>query len=327
MNRLLKTLGLAAGLSLLAAGGTRAEDWTGYTYLASDSSIGAKNLIELGEEFSEATGGEVDVSINLAGSLGIKAADITQAVGQGIVEIAADGFFLGAIEEGGILRLPMMFSSIEDFNKGLDVVTPYLEEAFAEKNVVLLGQYVYPLQVSFATFDMTSLEDMDGKRMRVSSPEQGEFVAAFGGAPFTIGGAEVPAALQTGVVDGVFTASVGGGNLWKDQLKSTYRMGPNFFNSAIIVNKDAFEALSPEHQKLLRELGAKYAKKATEEQAASEAEITAQLQAGGMKVFEPKPGDVEKAVELMTPYWDKWGETKSDRTQKALAETRAALGL
>lgn len=327
MQRMLATLALAASLLVPATGGAQADAWTGYTYLASDKSIGAKNLIELAEEFSEKTGGEIDITVNLAGSLGIKAADITQAVGQGIVQIAADGFFLGTIEEGGILRLPMMFTTIEDFNKGLDVVTPYLEEAFAEKNVVLLGQYVYPLQVSWSTSDMTSLADMKGRQMRVSSAEQGAFVKAFGGSPVTLGGAEVPTALQTGVVDGVFTASVGGGILWKDQLKSTYRIGPNFFNSAIIVNKDAFEALSPEHQKILRELAAKYAKKATEEQMASEAKTTADLEAGGIAVHEASKEDINRAIELMAGTWDEWGQARSERTQKALAATREALGL
>ena len=206
----MKTLLTTIGFSVALTGAAMADNWTGYTYLASDTSIGAKNLIELAKEFTEETGGKIAVDVNLAGSLGIKASDITQAVGQGIVQIAADGFFLGAIEEGGILRLPMLFSSIEEFNKGLESVTPVLEKAFAEKNVVLLAQYVYPLQVSWATFDMTSLDDMAGHKMRVSSPEQGAFVSAYGGSPVTIGGAEVPTALQTGVVDGVFTASVGG---------------------------------------------------------------------------------------------------------------------
>lgn len=327
MQKLLLSAGLAFGLVAGAASVEATESWTGYTYLASDTSIGAKNLIELGKEFSEKSSGKIQVDINLAGSLGIKAADITQAVGQGIVQLAADGFFLGSIEEGGILRLPMMFSTIEEFNEGLKIVTPYLEKAFAEKNVVLLAQYVYPLQVSWATFDMKSLDDLNGRRMRVSSPEQGAFVKAYGGTPITIGGAEVPSALQTGVIEGVFTASVGGGRLWKDQLKSTYRTGPNFFNSAILVNKDAFDALSPEHQQVLRDLAIKYAEKATQEQMASEAEVTTELAAGGLIVNEPRADDVSKSITLMTPYWSEWSVTKSARTKEALTATMKALGL
>lgn len=316
----------AAAVVALAPVVQAAESWTGYTYLASDKLPGSSNLIALAKEFTEKTNGEVTLDVNLAGSLGIKAADITQSVGSGVVQLAADGFFLGAIEEGGVLRLPMLFTTREEVDQGLEIVTPYLEKAFAEKGVVLLAQYLYPLQVSWGTYDITSLADLKGHKLRVSSPEQGAFVEAFGGNPVTIGGAEVPTALQTGVVEGVFTASVGGGRLWKDQLTSTYRLGPNFFNSAIIVNKNSFDALSPEHQKLLRELAVKYAEKATEENMADEAAVTQELAAGGIKVFEPSAADTEKATALMKPFWGEWAGSKNERTRTALAETMKVLG-
>ncbi len=326
MRKCLAAAALFCGLTMGIPAALAAQSWTGYTYLASDSLPGSKNLIALAKEFTEKTNGAVNLEINLAGSLGIKAADITQSVSSGVVQLAADGFFLGSIEEGGVLRLPMLFTTREEFDKGLKVVTPYLDKAFAEKGVVLLAQYLYPLQVSWGTYDIKSLADLKGHKLRVSSPEQGAFVSAFGGAPVTIGGAEVPTALQTGVVEGVFTASVGGGVLWKDQLKSTYRLGPNFFNSAIIVNKDAFEALSPEHQKLLRDLAVKYANQATEENMANEEAKTKELADGGIKVYQATADDAAQAVHLMKPFWSEWASSKSQRTQAALRETIAAVG-
>lgn len=317
---------MLCGALSLAPAATAAESWTGYTYLASASVPGSSNLIALAKEFTEATGGAVRLEISLAGALGIKAADITQSVGSGVVQLAADGFFLGAIEEGGVLRLPMLFTSRAELDKGLAVTTPYLEKAFAKKGVILLAQYVYPLQVAWGTYPIRSLGDLKGHKLRVSSQEQGAFVSAFGGAPVTIGGAEVPTALQTGVVEGVFTASVGGGKLWKDQLKSTYRFGPNFFNSAIIVNRQSFDGLTPEHQKLLRTLAVKYADKATEENMTGEDSMTRELAAGGIAVFEPTAADIAKAVETMRPYWAEWAKSKSPTTQSALSDTLKALG-
>jgi TRAP-type C4-dicarboxylate transport system substrate-binding protein len=325
MKNLMKALMAGAMLSI-AVPASAETSWTGYTYLSSDALPGSSNLIGLAKEFSEKSEGKVTININLAGSLGIKAADITQSVGSGIVEMSADGFFLGSVQEGGILRLPMLFSNKEEFDKALEIVTPYLEEAFAEQGVVLLTQYLYPLQVSWGTFDITKLDDLKGRKMRVSSPEQGAFVEAFGGSPVTIGGAEVPTALQTGVVEGVFTASVGGGRLWKDQLSSTYRLGPNFFNSAIIVNKDAFDALSEADQTLLRELANKYAGQATGENMANEDSVTKELAAGGIAVHEASEADIARAQKEMAGFWDKWAADKNERTQKALAEVRSALG-
>lgn len=324
MRRMIFAAALLAALAPVT--GAHSKDWTGYTYLASDTSPGSANLIAMAEEFSAKSEGDVKLTINLAGSLGIKAADITQSVGSGVIDLAADGFFLGTVQEGGVLRLPMLFTSREEFEASLETVTPYLEEAFAEQGVVLLAQYLYPLQVAWGTSDIKSIADLDGRKMRVSSPEQGAFVEVFGGSPVTIGGAEVPTALQTGVVEGVFTASIGGGRLWKDQLKSTYRLGPNFFNSAIIVNKASFDALSQADQQTLRDLAVRYANKATQEQFASEAEVTAELKAGGITVFEPADSDIANAREKMSPFWDEWSGEQSERTQKALAEVRKKLG-
>ena len=55
-------------------------------------------------------------------------------------------------------------------------------------------------------------------KLRVAQPEQGEMVRRFGGTSVTISAPEVPAALDRGVVDGIFTAGVGA-VLWKDLLK------------------------------------------------------------------------------------------------------------
>lgn len=326
MRQIVKTVAVVCGVLAGTYSAAAQEAWTGYTYLASDALPGSKNLIALAKEFSEKSGGAVKLDINLAGSLGIKGSDITTSVASGVVQLSADGFFLGSIEEGGVLRLPMLFSTKEEFDKGLEVMNPILEKAFEEKGVVLLAQYLYPLQVSWGNYEIKSLSDIAGHKLRVSSPEQGAFVTAFGGSPVTIGGAEVPTALQTGVVEGVFTASVGGGKLWKDQFESTYRLGPNFFNSAIIVNKDSFDGLSAENQKLLKELAVKYADQATSENFANEASVTTDLAAGGIKVFEPTAEDTAAAIAKMTPYWAEWAASKSDRTKTALADTLKALG-
>ena len=123
-------------------------------------------------------------------------------------------------------------------------MAPYLEKAFEKKGVIVLGQYLYPFQVGFSSKKLTSLADIKGQKIRVTSPEQGEFIKRLGGVPVTLGAPEVPSALDRGVVDGVLTASTGGGNVWKDLLKFNYRLGINYFNSVFIVNKERFGKLT-----------------------------------------------------------------------------------
>ncbi len=326
MQRFILATAAAAALLVSTAGASAQKAWTAYTYLASPNVAGSKAVKAIAEEFEKQTNGAVKMQVSLAGALPIKAADITPSVSAGIIQLAGDGFFLGSIEEGGVLRLPLLFSDVEQFRKGLAAVTPYLEKAFAEKGVVLLAQYLYPQQVVWGAGEIRSLADLGGKKIRVSSPEQGAFVSAFGGQPVTIGGAEVPTALQTGVVEGVFTAAVGGGKLWRDQLKSTYGLGPDFFNSAIIVNKAAFDALTSQQQDMLRKIAVEKADAATRENLEGEAALTAEFEKAGLIVTAPKPADVDAAAAKMKPFWAKWAASKKPSTQEALKAALSAIG-
>jgi TRAP-type C4-dicarboxylate transport system substrate-binding protein len=203
---------------------------------------------------------------------------------------------------------------------------PYFERAYAAKGILLLGQYYYPLQVAWSRAPLVSLADMKGRKFRVTSPEQGEFVRRLGGTPVTLGAAEVPSALDRGVVDGVFTASSGGGKIWKDLLKSSYRLGPNFFDASIAVNKGAFEKLATDLQAKLRALVAETTPWITSELRNDEGAVTKQLAAGGITMTEPIPADVEAARKLLVPYWDEWAKSRGGDAVTALAKVRSALG-
>ena len=78
------------------------------------------------------------------------------------------------------------------------------------------------MQIAWSSKKLTSLDDFKGQKIRATSPEQIEFLKRFGANGLTVGGSEVPSALERGVVDGVLTANAGGGKVWKDLLKYCY---------------------------------------------------------------------------------------------------------
>ncbi|BBI64874.1 hypothetical protein HSBAA_61800 [Vreelandella sulfidaeris] len=57
---------------------------------------------------------------------------------------------------------------------------PISHRGFAEQDVTFLGAYRYPQQVIFTSFEIDSLDDLENHKIRVTSPEQGAFVEAFG---------------------------------------------------------------------------------------------------------------------------------------------------
>lgn len=136
------------------------------------------------------------------------------------------------------------------------------------------------MQVIWGRRPITSLDDIKGVKLRVASPEQGEFVRRFGGVSITMGAPEVPSALDRGVVDGILTGGVGA-VLWKDLLKSGYLLVVNVNNSYIIANADAFKKLSPELQAKLRKAVEENARWNQETMRKEEEAATAELKSIG----------------------------------------------
>ena len=194
--------------------------WTSYTYTPAATLAPAKGVARLADAMQK----DIALRQHLGGSLPINATNITQAVADGVVQFGDDGFFHGNIAIGGVMRLPMLIATADEMARAQKAVYPYLEAAYAKKGIVLLGYYHYPIQSAWSRKPLASLDDLKGTKMRVTSPEQGEFVRRFGGVPVTISASEVPSALDRGVVDGVFTAASGGGKIWKWRRQGFHSM-------------------------------------------------------------------------------------------------------
>ena len=214
----------AALVALLLAAGApapAAEQWNFYMHQSAPVFATSRGAKLFTEEIEKATGGELKVRLHLAGTLQINASNITQAVGENIVQMGDDLFNSGNVPVAGIPRLPMLIQSYDDFAKADAVLKPYIEKAFGTKGTTVLSSYTYPLQFMWGRKKIESLDDIKGLKLRVAQPEQGEFVRRFGGTSITMSAPEVPSALDRGVVDGIFTAGVGA-VLWKDLLKYGY---------------------------------------------------------------------------------------------------------
>lgn len=317
-----------SAIAMLAAsvGIAQADDWTGYTYSAVSTTAAVKGMNRIAERVAEETGGDLTITIHLGKTLQISSEDITQATGDGIVDFAADFFFSGNVPIARVLNLPMLIENDEEWNKAYAAMEPILTDAFAQQNTVLLGGYRYPQQVLFTTFQMASLDDMSGHKIRVTSPEQGRFVEEFGGAPITLSGSEVPTSLERGVIDGVLTASAGGAKNWHEFLPYNYRFAVNYGNSVIIANTDAFEALDAEDQEALRKIVTEEGQAITAEFLTDEeAQKTSQAEAG-MTITEAGEGDAAIAREKLAPFWESWAEENGPDYVEALARVREAIG-
>jgi len=321
----LMTLG---AIAMLAASTVfaQAKEWTGYTYSAVSTTAAVKGMNRISERVAKETDGDLTIKVHLGKTLQIASSDITQAVGDGIVDFAADYFFSGNVPIARVLNLPMLIENDEEWNKAYAAMEPILAKAFADQGVVLLGGYRYPQQVIFTTFKIEGLDDLSGHKIRVTSPEQGQFIKEFGGAAITLSGSEVPTSLERGVIDGVLTASAGGAKNWHELLPYNYRFAVNYGNSMIIANADSFAALSEKEQQTLRRIVTEEGDAITKEFLADEeAQKTAQA-AAGMTIVDAAEGDADIARKKLAPFWEAWAKENGPEYEEALALVRQAIG-
>lgn len=186
--------------------------------------------------------------------------------------------------------------------------TPEFQAMMAEQDVVLLGGYRYHAQTIFATFEIDDLSDLEGHKIRVTSPEQGKFIETFGGTAITLSGSEVPTSLERGVIEGVLTASAGGAKRWAEFLPYNYRFPVNYGNSMIIDNADAFAELSPESQQALRDIVAKVGPETTAAFLEDEEVQKAKQAKACMTLVALADGDLDKVREMLAPFWEAIGK-------------------
>ena len=318
----------AAGavLLFLAHAATAATTWECYVYNPVATVAAVKGVIRLIDTVKQQTNSELLINLHLGGSLPISASNITAAVADNVVQMGDDGFSTGNVPISAILRLPMLVQSDAELAKAMAILRPYLDQDYGRKGVVVLSQYSYPFQVLWGRKKITSLADIKGLKLRVTSVEQGEFIRRFGGVPLTIGTPDVAAALDRGLVEGALTASSGGGVTWHDLLKYRYGFPTSYVNSTVIVNQDAFNKLPPATQTIVKDAATEAATWAIGDMNRQEDELTAQYARDGMITTPASPDDIKLATEKLRPYWDEWAKAHGPEAVEVLGKIRAAVG-
>jgi TRAP-type C4-dicarboxylate transport system substrate-binding protein len=318
---------LLIGASLRASPAVQAATiWRAYTYNAAATVTAVKGLNALFDQIRTDTKNDLTIRLNLGGTLAINATNITEAVASNVVQMGDDAFFIGSVAVGGTVRLPLLIQDRPAFDRAWAAEAPFLKAAYERKGIVVLGHYTFPINVIWSRKKLTQLSDLAGQKIRVISPEQAEFIRLLGGIPVTLGTSEVAAALDRGVIDGVTTASSGYGYIWRDLLKYRYNLDISFIDSLILVNKQAWTALSPQLQAIVqRDVDASMVH-ISDGMAVEENTLTKELASKGITVTDPMPADVAQATRLISPYWDTWAKQRGDSAEQALSKVRAAIG-
>lgn len=247
---------LTAGL----AGPALAQDsWTMTTTWPS-----SLELIEIDRHFVELanalTGDALTIEFFEGGAL-VPAGEVFGAVESGTIQAGGDwpGYWAGRNSAfSPLATTASLFNAIDYVNwiqqwGGADLYN----EIYGKFGMVYLPYGVTNNESGFRTNKkIETLDDLQGMRLRLSGLEQGRLLEMLGGSQVSMAGGEIYQALERGVIDGAEFSTPNVDWSGGFQQVTKFWATPGWHQSAsmfgVMINKAAWDALSPETQEALQ---------------------------------------------------------------------------
>lgn len=137
--------------------------------------------------------------------------------------------------------------------RNLATFRPYLEKKLREAHgVELLAIYTYPAQVVFCKNPFKSLAELAGRKVRVSSATQADFVTGLGGTPVLMGLAQIVGSINSGNVECAITGAMTGNTIaLAEQTRYIHTMPITWGLAIFAANQSAWAALPGDLRALL----------------------------------------------------------------------------
>ncbi len=207
-------------------------------------------------ELPRLSGGRLSADIVPFDRAGIPGVEMLRLLQLGVVPFgtALMSSFSSIYPQYTAVDLPGLSGDVASLRAATAAFRPYLEQALRqEQGVELLALYIYPAQITFCKRPMKGLEDLAGRRVRVSSPAQADFIAALGAEPVVTSFTQQRNSLESGDTECAVTGGMAGNTLGVDTLTRYLHPLPLNWGMAVFgANQAAWNALPPEDRQLLR---------------------------------------------------------------------------
>ena len=245
--------------------------------------------------------------------------DTLEAVGDGLT----DAGWVGTLWEGSKMPLqnityftPFVSDDLVGTLKIMNELhreVPVLQEAWDDQNVVFLGASGVETYHLFTNFPVTSLADLDGRKIIAPGPSA-NWIKSLGAVPVDGALPTYYNQIQTGVADGVVVIITGA------FPNKHYEVAPYVtlvglgahMTGGLGINKDVWDGLSEDVQQVLRELGEEYTVAHAEEVMARYESFLAQLPEVGATVTELPASEIAAWADGLPNLAQDWVSANAD---------------
>lgn len=208
------------------------------------------------KELRRLSGGRFDAEIVPFDRAGVPGSEMLRLLQLGVVPFGTTlmSSFTAQYPEYTAPDLAGLNPDVATLKATLAAFRPYLEKSLREQHgVEALAIYVYPAQVVFCKKALGGLADLAGRRVRVSSSTQADFVSALGGVPVLTGFAQIVPSLTEGNTECAITGTMSGNTLGLPRITTHIHAMPLTWGLAVFgANRAAWDALPPDLRALLR---------------------------------------------------------------------------
>lgn len=258
MIRLYRSLLFVLFAASLAGPATAAPIQWKFVSISPAGQIFAKVFNDLAQQITAKTDGRIHVTFYPAGELPYKGTEYLRVAQQGLVQMAevVGVFNFGDAPQLVLPDLPYLALNEHEQKILDDVMLPVADATLRKHGVVPIALGVYPKREIVLRKPVKDLAGLKGLKIRNAGGLASIYLKAWGVVPTFTTWAEVYPAIQRGVIDGVETATIG------VQTAKLYEVAPYFLKTDgpvnhfyVSVNKAAWDALSPDVQKIVKQVG------------------------------------------------------------------------
>ena len=217
----------------------------------------------------------------------------------------------GAFTSGGmnkfqadadIFALPLSFDTIEEARYVRGELEAELRQRLEDAGYVNFGFAAAGFAYMMSNKPMKTLSDLDGQKVWIPEGDPAGFAAlrALGVAPVVMPVTDVMTGLQTDLLDSVTVPPVGAVVLqWHTRLKYITDVPVAYVYAALLIDKKVFSRLTPEDQKVVREVMEGIYRKFDQNGVKENREALLALQENGLVMVSPDRTEVAEWREIV----------------------------